>query len=143
VTAVVALSALLAVRLLPEGEGEAVTWRDLSSQVGPLTILRSERRLFRERSALETYLSAARAERSAPAVDFTDRQVLLVATGPRSSTGHAVEVLSARERDGEITVRVREHSPRLGEDVRPRVTYPYRLISLPADKGVHVDWVGR
>ena len=69
-TAVVALSALLAVRLLPEGEGEAVTWRDLSSQVGPLTILRSERRLFRERSALETYLSAARAERSAPAVDF-------------------------------------------------------------------------
>jgi hypothetical protein len=141
---VLALSALLlASRLLPEGKGQVVAWRDLSSQVGPLTILRSDDRVFRERTTLQTYLNGARAPRPAPAVDFSTRQVLLVSTGPRSSTGYSLEVLSARERDGKITVRVRERSPRLSEDVRPRVTYPYRLISLPAGKDVYVDWLGR
>jgi len=141
---VLALSALLlAFRLLPEGKGQPVTWRDLSSQVGPLTILRSDDRLFRERSRLQTYLKGARATRPAPAVDFSTRQVLLVSTGPRSSTGYSLEMLSARERDGKITVRVRERSPRLGQNVRPRVTYPYRLISLPGGKDVYVDWLGR
>jgi purine nucleoside permease len=144
VTAVVALAALLlALRLLPEGNGQAVAWRDLSSQVGPLTIVRQERQLFRERSKLESYLARAGAEQAAPAVDFTTRQVLLVSTGPRSSTGYSIEVLSARERDGKITVRVRERSPQLGQDVQARVTYPYRLISLPADKDAYVDWLGR
>jgi len=27
--------------------------------------------------------------------------------------------------------------------VDPHVTYPYRLISLPARKAVFVDWLGR
>jgi hypothetical protein len=141
---VLALAAtLLTVRLLPEGEGQAVAWRDLSPQVGPLTIVRSEHRVFRKRSELESYLRRARAQRPAPAVDFSTRQLLIVSPGPRSSTGYSVEVLSARKLGERITVRVREGSPRLGADVRPRVTYPYRLISLPAGRDVYVDWVGR
>jgi hypothetical protein len=52
-------------------------------------------------------------------------------------------VLSARKRGARINVHVQERSPRLDEDVLPRVTYPYRLISLPAGKDVYVDWVGR
>jgi len=78
-----------------------------------------------------------------PQVDFSNRQVLLVSQGPRSSTGYSAEILSARERDGKITVRVRERAPRLGEDVEARVTYPYRLLSLPAGEDVYVDWIGR
>ena len=141
---VLALSGLLlAGRLLPEGEGRAVAWRDLTSQTGPLRIMRSDRRVFRERSKLARYLKGAHPGRSLPVVDFSTRQLLLVSTGPRSSTGYSVEVLSARERDGKITVSVRERSPRVGEDVRPRVTYPYRLISLPAGREVYVDWHGR
>ena len=99
---------LLAVRLLPEGEGQAVAWQDLSSQVGPLTIVRPEHRVFRERSELAAYLEEAQAARPAPAVDFSSRQLLLVSPGPRSSTGYSVEVLSARKRGERITVRVRE-----------------------------------
>jgi hypothetical protein len=76
-------------------------------------------------------------------VDFSTQQLLLVTPGPRSSTGYSVEVLSAREDDGEITVRVRERTPRLREKVQPHVTYPYRLISLPAGKNVYVHWLGR
>ena len=134
---------LLGVRLLSEGAGKAVAWQDLTSQVGPLTIVRSDHRVFREQAKLVEYMTEAKASRPAPAVDFSTRQLLLVSPGPRSSTGYSVEVLSARERSGKITVRVRERTPRLGEQVEPHVTYPYRLISLPAGKDVSVDWLGR
>jgi len=134
---------LLGVRLLSEGAGKAVAWQDLTSQVGPLTIVRSDHRVFREQAKLVEYMTEAKASRPAPTVDFSTQQLLLVSPGPRSSTGYSVEVLSARERSGKITVRVRERTPRLGEQVEPHVTYPYRLISLPAGKDVSVDWLGR
>jgi hypothetical protein len=141
---VAALAAiLLAFRLVDDGDGHAIAWTDLTSQVGPLRIDRSERRLFRKPSSLARYLQRAKATRPPPAVDFSARQLLLVSTGPRSSTGYDVEILSARENGDEIDVRVRERAPGLDEAVAPRVTYPYRLVSLPAGKDVFVDWVGR
>ena len=76
-------------------------------------------------------------------MDFSTRQLLLVSPGPRSATGYTVEVVSAREHGAEIRVRVRERAPKIDETVEPRVTYPYRLISLPAGKDVDVDWLGR
>jgi hypothetical protein len=135
-------SVLLAARLLPEGESEPVAWRELSAQVGPLSIGGLERRLFRDQEQLDRYLAAARAPRT-PTVDFSKRQLLLVSTGPRSSTGYSIDVIGAEERDGEITVSVRELSPGLDERVEARVTHPYRLLSLPAERDVVVDWLGR
>jgi hypothetical protein len=79
----------------------------------------------------------------APPVDFGRRQVLLVSPGPRSSTGYAVEIISVRERDDELTVTVRERTPSLNDRVESRVTFPYRLLSLPAGRDVYVDWPGR
>jgi hypothetical protein len=131
---------LLAARLLPEGESEPVAWRDLSAQVGPLSIAGTERRLFRKREQLNGYLTRPR---RAPSVDFSKRQLLLVSTGPRSSTGYSIAVLGVEERDGKITVRVREVTPGVDDHVEPRVTYPYRLLSLPTGKDVVVDWLGR
>jgi hypothetical protein len=125
------------------GTGHAVEWRDLSPQVGPLYIGHSWRRLFRKPSKFADFLRQAAARRGVPPVDFTSRQLLLLSPGPRSSTGYAVEVLSVRDDGGQITVRVRERFPRLGERVSAHVTYPYRLISLPAGKDVFVDWLGR
>ena len=133
---------LLAVRLLPEETTEPVASRDLSAQVGPLSIAGTERRLFRDQEQLEHYLARAHA-RETPIVDFSKRQLLLVSTGPRSSTGYSIEILGVEEQDGNITVIVREVSPRLGDPVEARVTYPYRLLSLPADRDVVVDWLGR
>ena len=139
-----ALAALLiGFSLRPEAKGKAVAWQDLTSQVGPLTIIRSEHRLFRKRASLVKYLRETKASRPAPAVDFSTRQLLLVSPGPRSSTGYSVEMLSARGRGGKITVRVRERTPPVNEKVEPHVTYPYRLVSLPAGQDVYVDWVGR
>jgi PrcB C-terminal len=144
VTAVLALAGLLlAARLLPEGESERVAWRDLSTEVGPLSIAGPERRLFRERRDLASYLSRQPLLRPPPEIDFSKRQLLLVSTGPRSSTGYEIEVVSVTERDGQITVTVRERAPELGDEVEPHVTYPYRLLNLPAGKDVAVDWLGR
>ena len=134
---------LLTARLLPDEKGHPVAWHDLSAQVGPLRINGSQHPLFRERAVLSRYLRRAGAERSAPAVDFSRRQLLLISPGPRSSTGYGIDVLSVREHDGRITVRVRERAPKLGEPVQARVTYPYRLLSLPAGDDVYLDWIGR
>jgi hypothetical protein len=135
--------ALVAIRQLPEGKGHEVAWHDISS-VGPLTFTSSERRLFRDQEQLSRYLKKrAGSERPAPQVDFSNRQLLLVSPGPRSSTGYFVDVLSVRERGGKITVSIRERAPSLTDRVDPHVTYPYRLISLPAGEDVYVDWVGR
>ena len=133
---------LLAARLLPEGESEPVAWRDLSAQVGPLSIPGTDRRLFRDQEQLGRYLARAHA-RETPTVDFSKRQLILVSTGPRSSTGYSIEILDAEEQDGKITVRVREISPKVDDRVEARVTYTYRLLSLPADRDVVVDWLGR
>jgi PrcB C-terminal len=144
VTAVVAVvGVLLATRLLGDGEDRPVAWRDLTAQVGPLRISDREHRLFTEQDELDRYLVQARARGAPPQVDFSRRRLLLVSPGPRSSTGYEVGVLSVREQDGEITVRVRERTPTLQDRVEPRVTHPYRLLNLPAGKEVAVDWVGR
>jgi hypothetical protein len=118
-----------------------VAWTDLSAEAGPLTISRETKRVFREPMPLAEYLTAAGGR--VPAVDFERRQLLLVSPGPRSSTGYSMEVLEVRERSGAVTVTVRERTPELGESVEPRVTFPFRLLSLPAGRDVYVDWRGR
>jgi len=127
--------------LLPELDGPPVVWGDLTEDVGPLTITRETKRAFREPRPFSEYVTAAGGR--PPSVDFEQQQLLLVSPGPRSSTGHSMEVLDARERDGTVTVTVRERTPELGERVEPRVTFPYLLLSLPAGTDVYVDWLGR
>jgi PrcB C-terminal len=126
--------------LVPGSKSRPVAWRAFS--VGPLQITYQQRRLFRDRKQLETFLTRTGAKRT-PKIDFSSRQLLLLSTGARSSSGYGLDVLSATEKEGGITVEVRERSPGIAEHVDPRVTYPYRLISLPAGKEVFVDWIGR
>ena len=134
------VAALLAL-LVPRSEkSRPVAWRSLP--VGQLQISFQERRLFRDHGQLARYLALAGGTRT-PKVDFARRQLLLLTTGARSSSGYEIDVLGATERGDTITVKVRERAPGLSERVDPHVTYPYRLISLPAGKSVFVDWLGR
>ncbi len=126
--------------LVPRSKSRPVEWRAFS--VGPLQITYQQRRLFRDRQQLASFLAQTGAGR-VPKIDFSSRQLLLLSTGARSSSGYAIDVMGATEKEGGITVEVRERSPGLGEQVDPHVTYPYRLISLPAGKDVFVDWTGR
>jgi hypothetical protein len=64
-----------------------------------------------------------------------DHERVLISPGPRSSTGYAVEIVSV--------VELREVTPRLGQRVEARVTYPYKLIELPRTrKHVTIHWLG-
>jgi hypothetical protein len=78
-----------------------------------------------------------------PAVNFGTHETFLVAAGPRSSTGYALRVVRVYEHGDHVQVVVREGTPALGEPVRARVTYPFRLLSLPSHKPVHLKWLGR
>ena len=131
----------MAYGLWPEAKGSSVAWSDLSAEVGPLTITRETKRLFRERRPLTEYLAASGGR--PPAVDYERRQLLLVSPGPRSRTGYSIEVLEVRERDRKLTVTVRERAPGTEARIASRITFPYRLLSLPAGRDVYVDWRGR
>ena len=133
------VTAAIVVLLLPHAKSRPVPWQDVGARVGPVLTSDLTRRLFRTPEQFHEYFGS---EVQAP-VDFSRRQLLLVSTGPRSSTGYAVRILSVTERGNEIMVKVRERSPTLTEHVQARVTYPFRLLSLPAGKDVFVDWAGR
>jgi PrcB C-terminal len=127
----------------PEGRAEPVAWRELSDELGPLVVTRETKRVFRSERQLASYLARAQATRRAPRVDFAARQLLLLSPGPRSSTGYGVEIVRVQRRGDRIDVVVRERAPSLCDRVAARVTYPYRLLSLPRDGDVYVDWRGR
>jgi hypothetical protein len=79
-----------------------------------------------------------------PRIDFSRREVILIAAGPRSSTGYELRILGVRENGDRIVVTVRERTPTLGERVLARVTYPFRLISVPrSDDHLRLKWLGR
>jgi hypothetical protein len=106
--------------------------------LGPLALTTAVGTPTRKQSVLDKLLGGRRV--TLP----PGREAILISPGPRSSTGYDVEVLSIEEQRSRIVVRVREITPRLGEPVRPVVTYPYRLVMMPASrKHVTIRWEGR
>lgn len=148
VTAIAALvSAWLAYAYVwGHGGSRPLAWHDLTRQLGPAEFPRPAGRVFGSAQELRRYLIAAMPGRTPalPQIDFRRREAVLLATGPRSSTGYAVEVESVSEERRRVVVHVRERTPILGDPVAPRVTYPYRLITLPRrNKPVELIWEGR
>lgn len=128
------------------GSARPLAWRDVTGQLGPAEFPRPTGRVFGSTHELRRVLIAAMPGRAPelPRIDFRRREAVLLATGPRSSTGYAVTVEGVREERGRVVVRVRERTPSLGDPVAARVTYPYRLITLPRrDKPVDIIWEGR
>jgi protease stability complex PrcB-like protein len=78
-----------------------------------------------------------------PPIDYSRQETFIVAAGPRSSTGYALRIVRVEEQGGHVKVVVREQTPSLGDPVRARVTYPFRLLVLDSRKPVHLKWLGR
>ena len=79
-----------------------------------------------------------------PNIDFGQREIYLVAAGPRSSTGYALQILRVQDVGDHIDVVIHERTPSLADAVQARVTYPFRLIALPrSSKPVKLKWPGR
>jgi PrcB C-terminal len=133
-------------QVVQASDSRPVAWRDVAPGLGPVVWPRSATRSFWKRSQLLDYLRTTfpLGGPEPPRIDFARRRLVLIAAGPRSSTGYGVVVLGVRERRGSVLVRVRETTPSLGQQVVPRLTSPYRLITIPATgKPVYVQWQGR
>jgi hypothetical protein len=144
--AVVVVAVLLLVRVYERGDAHSVRWTDVTTSGGRLEPPRATARVFRTTAELRSYLRTAMPGRPQrlPRVDLRRNELVLVAAGPRSASGYAVEILSVRRDRSRVLVTARERTPSLGDPVRAGVTYPYRLIAIPAgDERVEVHWVGR
>jgi PrcB C-terminal len=123
-----------------------VAYEDLTAGLRPAEFPRQIRQIFRSRSELVDYLEHAMPGRrlQVPRIDFARREAILLAAGPRSSTGYELRILSVRETGSRIIVRMRERAPSLGDAVTAKVTYPFRLISVPhSGKSLRLKWLGR
>jgi hypothetical protein len=123
-----------------------VPYRDISSELRGYAPPRLAREVFTSRADFADYLrhTVPGGRIRIPAVDWTRSEAILVATGPRSSTGYALHVLSFRARGGELVLTVKEQTPSLGEPVTARVTYPFVLITTPrTNKTLLLHFQGR
>ena len=114
--------------------------------MGPTLWPKSVTRSFWKRRQLTRYLARTfpQGPPAAPRFDFTRSKLILVAAGPRSSTGYGVEIVRVTGRRSTVNVLARETTPALGQRTAARLTSPYRLITIPATaKRVYVQWQGR
>jgi hypothetical protein len=132
--------------LWQHGGGEPLAWRDATAALQRPLIPSAAAELFDTREELAAWLRETEPGRepSLPAADFSRADAVLLSTGPRSSSGYAIELLDVREERGRIVVRAREHAPMLGEPVAARLVSPVVLIVVPErDKPLAVEWAGR
>ena len=138
--------ALAALTGCNSAQARNVSYIDLTRRLGPLQFTRITVAYFEDRAKLLEVLRRNNPGRpiKLPRIDFTHHVAYLVATGPRSSTGYRLEITSVQDEGDRVLITVHEDTPSLGEPVRPRVTYPFRLIVLPRlGKPVKLKWPGR
>jgi protease stability complex PrcB-like protein len=128
------------------GSARRIAWQDVTASMGPVLWPKSVTRSFWKRRQLTRYLARTFPHRAPPAprFNFRRRRLILVAAGPRSSTGYGVKILRVTDRRDAVRVLARETTPALGQQVVPRLTSPYRLITIAATtKRVYIQWLGR
>ena len=129
-----------------QGGSKQLAWEDVTARMPGVLWPKSVTRSFWKRRQVVRYLARTfpAGVPKVPPFDFAHRRLILVAAGPRSSTGYGVEIVRITERRSTIDVLARETTPSLGDHTTPRLTSPYRLITIPATpKRVYVQWRGR
>jgi hypothetical protein len=128
------------------GDERVVDWVDVTHRTGTIEFTRRVQGVYHSRAAFERLLEATMPGRAPkpPPHDWEHDQIVVIALGPRSSTGYSLRILRVVERRRGIYVDAREKTPALGEPVNARVTYVYRLLSMPGKaKPVYVKLHGR
>lgn len=133
-------------QVIQNGSSKRLTWTDVTNQTKPVLWPKSVTRSFTRQRQVTRYLARTfpRAVPAFPKVDFRRWKLVLVAAGPRSSTGYGVKIVSVTERRSDIRVVARETTPTLDSHVTVKLTSPYRLFTIPSTpKRVYVQWQGR
>jgi hypothetical protein len=121
-------------------------WQDITAKMGRIEFTRKVTAVYHSRRPFVNLLEATMPGRAPepPAHNWDRDQVVVIALGPRSSTGYQLRILRVVERRRGIYVYARERTPSLGEPVTARVTYPYRVLSMHGSaKPVYVKLEGR
>ena len=119
-------------------------WIDLTPEAGPLVFPHATTRELPGPKTFALYLRLHHVRRRVPPPDFEHRAVLVVAVGPRSSTGYSLRVLSVTEQRNRVVVKLREHTPTTSDPGSIRIVYPYRMITFPrTGKSTFVTIEGR
>ena len=129
-----------------EDGSRSVAWTDVTGLMGPALWPKSVSRSFWKEEQLVRFIDRTFPEGApkAPQFDFARRRLILVSAGPRSSTGYGVRIVRITERRSTIDVLAKETTPSLDHPGVPRLTSPYRMITIPAtSKRVYVQWQGR
>ena len=129
-----------------QGDAHALGWRDLNAQLGRVEFTRKVSAVYHSRPPFVRLLEATMPGRAPepPPHNWARDQVVVIALGPRSSTGYSLRVQRVVERRRGIYVYLRERTPSLRDPVDPRVTYPYRAIAIArSTKPVYVKLQGR
>jgi hypothetical protein len=128
------------------GDEKPVAWSDVTHRMGAVEFTRRVQGVYHSRAAFERLLDATMPGRAPkpPPHDWAHDQIVVIALGPRSSTGYSLRIQRVVERRRGIYVYAREVAPSLGEPVTARVTYVYRLLSMHGSaKPVYVKLEGR
>jgi len=129
-----------------DGGGKALPFRDATSQLRGIQPAREANRLFVNELEVFYYLRFADPGHvvQLPLIDFTRDEAVFVSTGPRSSTGYSIRVVSVVEERGRVVVTLQQRTPTLADPGHAIATYPYRLVVFrKVDKPVHIAWPGR
>jgi hypothetical protein len=129
-------------RVWARSGGEPLGWRDRSAYLARAELVRPTFEIFRDRAAFARFLhTRVETAVTVPPIDFRRDLAVLLALGPRSSTGYAIEVEGVTEERGRILIAARERSPRLGRRVTARIEYPLKLIVVrDVGKPVALEW---
>lgn len=128
------------------GGAKPLRYRDQTAALAPLEPAEETQGVFGRRDQLARYLRGTRPGQPLhlPQIAFSRDEAVLFATGPRSSNGYALQVVSAREERGRAVFTFREQTPGLDEPQQARVTYPYRLLVFrKLGKPVYFELQGR
>ena len=127
------LVGLVYTQVIAESGEREVPWQDVTGRLGPVPWPREQMHAVRSRGQLERVLRKAtgRAAPKLPPIDFRRRTAVLAATGPRSSAGYDLHVIRVTARRDRVVVRLRERLLQPDRWAAARLTYPYRLITIP------------
>src|SRR5947207_4740461 len=126
---------LVYAKAIARSSAHPVPWRDLTAELGPVRWPRLTISVLRDPEKLPKILAIVTPPGEhiprVPGIDFAHRIGIVYATGPRSSTGYSLRVARIVDEGGRISLHFPEVTPTLHEHVVARLTYPYRLITIP------------
>ena len=100
--------------------------------MGTIEFTRRAQGVYHSRGSFARLLDATMPGRAPkpPKLDWNRDQLVVIALGPRSSTGYALLIDRVIKRRRGIYVYGHEQTPTLGEPVEARVTYVYRVLAM-------------